>query len=313
MRKPRIEYPGALFHVIARGNQKQAVFLDDGDRVRYLKRLGEHLEGREIRLYAYCLMPNHVHLLLRQGGAYPLSRFMQRLQSAYTTFFNRKHGRVGHLFQGRYKAILVDADSYLLELIRYIHLNPLRAGLKDAVRYPWSSHRQYIGKDRHPLAPVDAKSVLKMFASIKPLAVRKYRAFIDDPDRERNWGSIYDVRGGRFMGDEEFEAETLRAGRQGGVPSFKLKGNLEGFWKAVLKREGITSGPSGHRRSRLIAETAFIAIEGVGVSQRKVAEHFGMEPTALNMAIRRMRARWDRGEGSKDDLVRWAKKVNCEA
>lgn len=313
MRKPRIEFPGALFHVIARGNQKQKVFLDDGDRIRYLRFLGEPLEARSIRLWAYCLMPNHVHLLIEQVGNYPLSRFMQRLQSAYTTFFNRKHERVGHLFQGRYKAILVEAESYLLELVRYIHLNPLRAGLPDADRFIWSSHRQYTGRERHPLAPVAADRVLRLFASVRSVARRKYIAFLGAKDREKHWASLYDVRGGRFLGGEEFEERSLKAAGHSDAPSLKISGDLGKLWRALLDRDGVRGEPVGHLRSRLVAEAAHLAIEGAGACQRRVAEHFGMEPTALNMAMRRLRERWDRGEGSREQLERWAKKVNCEA
>src|SRR5882724_1457672 len=141
MRKPRIHFQGALYHVIARGNQRQKIFLKPSDQCRYLGILGQKAASHSIKIYAYCLMPNHIHLLLEQSSYCTLSRYMQGLQTAYTKYFNKAHRKSGHLFQGRYKAFLVERDSYLLELVRYIHLNPIRAKLEEKIgQYPWSSH-----------------------------------------------------------------------------------------------------------------------------------------------------------------------------
>ena len=124
---------------MSRGNQGQLIFLDDGDRQRYLKLLKELPRQFGCKLYAYVLMDNHVHLLVEVGNL-PLSKIMQNLQFRYTQQYNRRYRKVGHLFQGRYKAILCDRDNYLLELVRYIHLNPIRAGLvRRTDRYRWSS------------------------------------------------------------------------------------------------------------------------------------------------------------------------------
>lgn len=313
MRTPRIEYPGATFHVLARGNRKQDIFEDEGDRIRYLKLLGEHLEGRRIVLYSYCLMPNHVHLLVEQAGSYPVSGYMHRLQGAYATFFNHKHSRVGHLFQGRYKAILVDRNAYLLEMVRYIHLNPLRAGMEDHERYPWSSHRQMLGKDRCALARIRAGAVLRQFSAVKSVARRRYLEFLDAPDRARNWGMIREQRGGCILGDEDFKEDVFEMTGRPDTRPMELKCSIGALWRAILTREGLMQEPRGHRRSRLVAEVAYIAVEGAGMPQGKVAEHFEMEPTALTMAVRRLKERWQQGEGSRADLERWLKKVNCEA
>jgi putative transposase len=127
-RKPRLEYPGALLHVIARGNNRQEIFHDDEDRRAYLERLGLYLGEGGVTIYCFCLMSNHVHLLVEVGER-SLSQVMQRLLTWHARHHSVKYKRVGHLFQGRYKAILCDKDAYLLELVRYIHLNPVRAGL----------------------------------------------------------------------------------------------------------------------------------------------------------------------------------------
>ena len=142
-RKPRIHYSGALYHVMLRGNAKQTIFTEAVEYQQFEKILAQGLEVHQVKLHAYCWMKNHVHLAL-QVTETPLSKLMQSLSQRYTVWFNHRHERVGHLFQGRYKDILVDSDQYLLELIRYIHLNPVRANLvADPANYPYSSHRAY--------------------------------------------------------------------------------------------------------------------------------------------------------------------------
>ncbi len=125
-RKARIDAPGALHHIIVRGIERRNIFLDDVDRENFLARLGAVIEDTQTACFAWALIPNHVHLLLRTGDG-PISRVMQRLLTGYAVSFNRRHRRHGHLFQNRYKSILCQEDAYLLELVRYIHLNPLRA------------------------------------------------------------------------------------------------------------------------------------------------------------------------------------------
>lgn len=150
----RIEYPGAIYHVFVRGNAKQDVFLDGRDRERFLERLAKSVESYEVRLYLYCLMRNHYHLLVETPKA-NISRFMQSVETGHTVYFNLKHDRSGHLTQGRFGAKLVEGDRYLLALARYLHLNPVRTKrLKNRPvderrralhRYRWSSYRSYAG------------------------------------------------------------------------------------------------------------------------------------------------------------------------
>ena len=127
-RKSRIDAPGALHHVIARGIERGQIFRNDGDRSHFLIRLGDILTETNTACYAWALIPNHFHLLLRTGNV-TISTTMRRLLTGYANWFNRRHRRYGHLFQNRYKSILCQEDAYLLELVRYIHLNPLRAGI----------------------------------------------------------------------------------------------------------------------------------------------------------------------------------------
>jgi len=135
-RKPRVEIPGGLYHILNRGNNRRPIFRDDKDYDQFLDLLAKYRKQQTFRLFAFVLMANHFHLLL-EAGPVPLSRTMQQLLGSYTRYFNRCHHRIGHLFQARYKAILCEKESYLLELIRYIHLNPVRSKMvEDPIAYP---------------------------------------------------------------------------------------------------------------------------------------------------------------------------------
>ena len=142
----RIEFPGALYHVTSRGDRREPIFIDDGDRLSMLSVVEQAMSRFEAQAPAYCLMGNHYHLVLRTRQA-NLSRLMRHLNGVTTQDFNRRHGKVGHLFQGRFKAILVDRESYLLEVCRYVELNPVRAGIvAEPGAWPWSSYRSHIGQ-----------------------------------------------------------------------------------------------------------------------------------------------------------------------
>ena len=145
-RKPRIEFEGALYHVITRGNQRQQIFNATEDYERYLKILEDYKLRYDFLIYAYILMENHVHLLMETKEV-PLSKILQGINQRYTMYFNRRYATVGHLFQGRYKAMLCERDSYLLSLVQYIHMNPVRLGrAKSPAAYPWSSHSLISGR-----------------------------------------------------------------------------------------------------------------------------------------------------------------------
>ena len=155
-RQPRLDAPGLIQHVMARGIERRKLFRDDKDRQSFLDRLAVVLEETQTQCYAWALIPNHFHLLLRTGLT-PLSKVMRRLMTGYAVTFNLRHRRSGHLFQNRYKSIVCEEDTYLLELTRYIHLNPLRArlveDLKSLDKYPWSGHSTILGHCKNPLIP----------------------------------------------------------------------------------------------------------------------------------------------------------------
>lgn len=201
-RKPRVEFAGALYHVIARGNRRESIFHDDRDYAAYLERLERYRRRDNGTLYAYVLMANHVHLLLETGEV-PLARTMQTLQFTYSQYYNRRYGTTGHVFQGRYKAILCDRDAYLLELVRYLHLNPAR--LRTPINpwhYPWSSHRAYLGESGS--VQVASASVLEHFHRQLGPARQAYRRFMKEGLPHGHDDRFYETVDQRFLGDERF-------------------------------------------------------------------------------------------------------------
>jgi REP element-mobilizing transposase RayT len=197
----RIEYEGALYHVFSRGNEKQNIVIDDDDRELFLATVGEMVERFEIDLFAYVLMDNHYHLLLRTNRA-NLCRSMQWFGATYTKRFNLRRHRSGHLFQGRFKNMLVQNDAYLLQLTYYIHRNPLRAGMvKRTADYKWSSYRAYAYGKRHQNW-LNINEILSQFMNVKDRH-QAYRGNIQKYSKEeqRVW---QDLRHGIFVGTEKF-------------------------------------------------------------------------------------------------------------
>ncbi len=201
----RIEFPGAIYHVTVRGNARQAIYLDDADRAGFLDILAGAVERFSLALHAYCLMDNHYHLIVETPTAC-LARAMRHLNGVFTQRFNRRHGRVGHLFQGRYKAILVAREAYLLELARYVVLNPVRAGLCAAAGdWPWSSYRATAGESSPP-GWLAADWLLAPFDGAGAAGRAAYKAFVAAGAGIDAWAGLRDQI---YLGGEGF-AEAMR-------------------------------------------------------------------------------------------------------
>ncbi len=197
----RVEFPGALYHLTARGNARQVIFEDDADRRRFLRLLGREVEQQGWRCYAYCLMDNHYHLVIETPEA-NLVAGMRRLNGAYTQGFNRRHRRVGHLFQGRYKSIVVERDAYLKELCRYVVLNPVRAGLVEAVhQWRWSSYTE-TARAIHRPAWLHVEEVWSLFGGDEKQARATYRRFVRQGTKSPSpW---QEIRGQVWLGGKAF-------------------------------------------------------------------------------------------------------------
>ena len=204
-RQLRLQFPGAVYHITSRGNARQDIFADDADRVRFLDLLGREIEQHRWRCHAYCLMDNHYHLLVETPEA-NLSRGMGRLNMAYSQSFNRRHERVGHLFQGRFHAVVVEKDSHLLELCRYVVLNPVRAGAAAVPEaWPWSSYRATASGRGAGLGSPDWLTTgwtLQRFGGEDAHGRRAYRRFVREGVAAASpWD---DLRAGAFLGGESF-------------------------------------------------------------------------------------------------------------
>lgn len=200
----RLEYSGAVYHITSRGNARADIFCDDADREIFLRVLAAVVERQAWRVYAYCLMGNHYHLLLETPEP-NLSRGMRQLNGIYTQRINRRHGRVGHLLQGRFKSIIVERERYLLELSRYIALNPVRAGFtRRAGAWRWSSYRATAGMQEVP-SWLEVGSILARFSADVRAAQRSYQKFVTEGlDLPSPW---IELRGQIFLGTESFVQE----------------------------------------------------------------------------------------------------------
>jgi putative transposase len=314
-RRARIHYPGALYHVMLRGNAKQAIFHGPADFARFEEILGQGLEKCGMRVCAFCWMPNHIHMAV-QVSDIPLSKMMQVLSQRYTRWFNHRYDRVGHLFQGRYRAILVDSDGYLREIVRYIHLNPVRAGIvKDPMDYRESSHRAYVAISENLPLPVPwltPEPALRQFGHTRETARAAYLHFMGQPEEVdlltllRQGGSH-----GHILGQDDFidKARALaaeraeraeskeRAGPGGGRPPElsldldmdKLAERVAHAWQ--LSVHSILS----KSKSRPVVEArivlALMAMDYCQYSLREVSRYLGRDESTIGRQILRLRGR----------------------
>jgi REP element-mobilizing transposase RayT len=270
----RIEYPGALYHITSRGDRHEAIFDDDQDRTAFLKILGEVISRFHWRCHAYCLMGNHYHLMIEtpEGN---LTKGMRQLNGVFTQWSNRRHKQSGHLFQGRYKAILVDRDSYFLELARYIVLNPVRAAMvKRPGQWAWSSYNMTTGKGAAP-PWLTTEDLLAQFGKRRSAARRKYQEFIAEGIGQ---ASIWkDLRGQIYLGDDDFVDEM-----QG-----KLGERAEDVNIPRVQQRGPAPKLSSIRRRYKHRDDAIRgAYETGAYSYQQIAKEFGVHFTTVGRIVR---------------------------
>jgi REP element-mobilizing transposase RayT len=271
----RIQFPGALYHVTSRGNDRADIFLDDADRHAFLAVLDAVCQRMHWLCYAYCLMTNHYHLVIETPDG-NLAAGMRQLNGVYTQRFNRRHDRVGHVFQGRYKAILVDRDAYLLELSRYVVLNPVRAGMVDAAgEWPWSSYRATAGQAPAPSSLAQGW-LLSQFGRTTREAHQRYEQFVQDGlDQKSIWQGL---RRQIYLGDDRFvdqmqtrlqDAEVLQE-----VPKVQRRPSPEPL------RAYAQAHPDPH--NAMVA-----AYRSGGYTMKAVADYFGVHYSTVSRAVRR--------------------------
>ena len=289
-RKPRIHAPDAFYHVILRGNGKQDIFFNDQDRYRFYLLMQEGVERFRHRIHAFCLMTNHVHLLV-QVADLPLSRIFQNLSFRYTRWINWRHERSGHLFQGRYKAILVDGDAYLLELVRYIHLNPVRAGMVAApTDFPWTGHKAYCGRETIPWLCTDL--TLGMLSDKRSTALRAYAAFVNDGIAEGRRKEFHGegTSDSRIFGDEAFVQQLAGEGE---LPD---KVSVEAVIAAICCHYKIeTTALAAPGKVRIFSQArgmaAWIVQDLPSCLLTELARRTGRDLSSLSAAARRLQMR----------------------
>jgi REP element-mobilizing transposase RayT len=318
-RKSRIDAPGALHHIIARGIDRKAIFRDDRDRGDFLERLGTNLKESRTLCYAWALLPNHFHLLLRTGAT-PVSTVMRRVLTGYAVGYNRRHRRHGHLFQNRFKSILCQEDRYLLELVRYIHLNPLRAGmvedLRSLDRYAYCGHSRLMGWRESGWQ--DTVYILRLFAKTISAARRRYMEFVAEgvPQGRRpeliggglirsigGWSAVkamrkvgaYQKGDERILGDGQFVENALAQAEENLERKYHLKAkgfDLEKVVERVAELTGLEPAEvlALGRQKRVIAARSIVcfwAMRELGISQAELARVLRVSQPAVSMAVAR--------------------------
>lgn len=308
-RQLRIEFPGAFYHVTSRGNEQKDVFKSQRDREKFLDYLTTASTRYGAVIHAYCLMSNHYHLFLETPGG-NLSQIMRHINGAYTTYFNVKRKRTGHLFQGRYKAILVEADAYATELTRYIHLNPVRAGM--AVRpeaYLWSSYRAYVGQTAPP-EWLRTGFILDTFSPDRALAQKKYQQFVEDLFQADYESPLLGTVASTLLGSAAFITEITErhlGERQADqhMPALKklvgrplLDGIIAGVERVVGHDEDLRKKLSLHFCHRYS-----------GAKLREIGERFRMSDASVCQASRRIMLRAEQDGGVRKLMEKVAQEL----
>jgi REP element-mobilizing transposase RayT len=305
---------------MVRGINKSAIFKDGEDRSRFLDRLGENIVETQSSVYAWVLMETHIHLLVRSGRP-GISKLMRKLLTWYAQYYNRRHRRTGHLFENRYKSILCDEETYLLALVRYIHLNPVRAKVVKTMNeldgYPWSGHRMIIAKDESPW--MDRAHVLSQFAGTKRKAILEYRRFVqeglgDGRNPMLTGGGLIRSHGGwsqvlalrrkgerelsdeRILGSGDFIDRVLQEAEERQLRQMKLQRRGKGIEdiiqeecrKRKVSEEELRKGSRRSRVSEVRAAIAHRSKEELVISGAEIARYLGVNTSSITRTLARM-------------------------
>jgi len=316
-RHARLDVPGALHHIMVRGINSSAIFKDDQDKLQFLDRLSQDINEGHCFIYAWVLMDNHIHLLFR-SGKHGISAVMRKLLTWYAQYYNRRHRRTGHLFENRYKSILCDEDAYLLVLVRYIHLNPVRANIITTIKaldhYPWSGHSVIMGNNKQQW--MDTDHVLSYFSTKTRAARNAYRRFVEEGKSmgrcdELTGGGLIRSHGGwsqviamrrrgqreesdeRILGDGDFVQAVLQEAEHRQLRQLKVcrSGKTiaeiidEECAKAKISPQEVKHGSRRIAVSRVRALIAYRSREELGLSAAEIARHLGVATSSITRAI----------------------------
>ena len=308
----RLEFPGALYHITSRGNARQEIFLSDDDRTSFLNLLGREVKQQRWNCYAYCLMSNHYHIMIEtpEGN---LVLGMRRLNGAYSQEFNRRHGRVGHLFQGRYKSIIVDRESYLLELCRYVVLNPVRAGIVEQPGdWRWSSYLATIGETEKS-DWLETNWILGQFSRAKKRAEEAYKRFVaDGVGGPSPWR---DLQGQIWLGEKAFLEKMERIIERENLEEVPLAQTIPSrptraaIFESVAKEFAITVEGLVERGDQDAYRAAvYLLRRVVNLSLKAVAGIFGVSPSRVS----RIQADIERGANRESRLIKLLKQYKVK-
>jgi REP element-mobilizing transposase RayT len=288
----RLEIPGAYYHVLARGNARQDIFLDDQDRIRFLSTLGESVHRHGLLVHGYCLMPNHYHLII-QTVRPEISLAFKRLNGIYSQFFNRRHERVGHVFQGRFKSLLIDCNSYFLAAHRYIHQNPVRKGLtRNAGDYEWSSCRDFLGL-RTPAPWLRTELSLGYYSGSMKERMSAYATFVETPADENPFTKAY---GQAFLGCPDFVESMCQRARAVATcehpehRAFDERLDPEAIMQVVGRELGSARVLAGLRQPAR-AFLLYLLRERASLPLEALAQRFRMSPSGISHQVARMKKR----------------------
>lgn len=301
----RIEYHGAFYHVTARGNERRDIYKSGADRERFLGYLASATERYGAAIHVWCLMSNHYHLLM-ETPAGNLSQIMRHINGAYTNYFNARRKRAGHLFQGRYKAVLVDRDAYALELSRYIHLNPVRAGISQRPEdYVWSSYRNFIGQQAAP-GWLCRGEILGYFGGDE----RRYRTFVEDGLEHGVSSPLDEMLASTILGRSEFVREVEETHLSGKHPSRDIPGlrKLSCRWP-VDDIVAAVETTLGAEKSLARKVAIHLCHRHSGEKLREIGERFGIRESAVSQESRRLLIRMAADEGLRAGVEKVCQKL----
>ena len=311
-RQARIDYPGALHHVIGRGIERKFIFREDREKKEFYRRLDENLIRHHIQCYGWCIMGNHFHLII-QTGKTTLSEFMRGLLTGYANFYNRINKRRGHLFQNRYKSVICDKDEYLLPLVRYIHLNPVRAGIiryQDLTNYKWTGHYEICRGNAGLIKR--REEILRIFGGRVREAVERYKDYVKDGvDLKEDFEGGGLLRSGRglrevlkrkkedreqyderILGGGEFVEEVLEQTekQEGNRKKIKTMGEL---LERLGRSYGVTTEAILKTRAKRVREArdmfVYLGREYLGKSVTELGRTLGIQQGSASDAVKRAR------------------------
>jgi len=305
----RITYPGAFYHVTSRGNERKDIFKSKRDRERFLEYLESATQRYNAVIHVYCMMDNHYHLLLETPSG-NLPQIMRHLNGAYTTYFNVKRKRSGHLFQGRYKAILVDIDEYAKELSRYIHLNPVRAKMVAIPEaYTWSSYQFYIGKQKSP-EWLYIDFILSYFGKKVSIAQNNYQQFVTEIISKKYDSPLDDVISSTLLGSPDFIAFIKDKYLSGKEPDKDIPA-LKELTEKVSVQDIFDEVEFVFGKESVLARNVkmYLCQRYTGEKLKAIGKYFGISESGVSQASRRISQKSDKDKKLKKKIEKIEKKL----